>query len=515
MACEPCIRGHRSTKCTHANERLMVPVRKPGRPLSSCPHPSSKPCACSQVTAAIPRKQKCSCGEGSTTTPPTTTTTTAPATEARLEEESTSPTSNGNGGGYRVSKSRRASAVVRNFNPSGMEKMDAAGQLNLVSAGGSQQMTPMTSAPGTPLGTLPMQQYFDMPGLETNGYSAAYTVHPQRMMPVPANGTPSTTNGSAMSKAPAAKGSCCGGSKEEAVESESPAPTPSTTSSSSPRIKSNGDRAGSTKGCCSSKATPAAQTPAAIPMAQTPMGHPGIMIPTFPQAMGMPNGMYPFFAHPGIFTYPPQYGTFGHPLQPDQWRQMMAHGFVGQPMAVNGFTMPAQPSTAPAPYPQTTNIAQTHQQDATPSVPGTSHHCSCGSDCSCIGCAAHPYNEATQEYVRSAWSTMLNEQQQQQQPPQQEVQSNGHTPQNEANQNDSNGTGPHTPSDAASALSAEEQTLSADDFFFVSYPFGDPCAGDGTSCACVEDCQCMPPLPWSPIDLPSASPEPPPAAPRK
>ncbi|KAK2074528.1 hypothetical protein P8C59_008728 [Phyllachora maydis] len=35
MACGPCIRGHRSTKCTHASERVMVPVRKPGRPLSS------------------------------------------------------------------------------------------------------------------------------------------------------------------------------------------------------------------------------------------------------------------------------------------------------------------------------------------------------------------------------------------------------------------------------------------------------------------------------------------------
>ncbi|RAL59213.1 hypothetical protein DID88_006668 [Monilinia fructigena] len=43
MSCEPCIRGHRSTKCTHANERLMVPVRKPGRPLSACPHPRDQP----------------------------------------------------------------------------------------------------------------------------------------------------------------------------------------------------------------------------------------------------------------------------------------------------------------------------------------------------------------------------------------------------------------------------------------------------------------------------------------
>ncbi|KAI5841742.1 hypothetical protein DFP73DRAFT_480624, partial [Morchella snyderi] len=33
----PCIRGHRSSKCNHS-DRVLVQVRKPGRPLSSCPH---------------------------------------------------------------------------------------------------------------------------------------------------------------------------------------------------------------------------------------------------------------------------------------------------------------------------------------------------------------------------------------------------------------------------------------------------------------------------------------------
>lgn len=34
---EPCMRGHRSSKCNHT-DRILVKVRKPGRPLSSCPH---------------------------------------------------------------------------------------------------------------------------------------------------------------------------------------------------------------------------------------------------------------------------------------------------------------------------------------------------------------------------------------------------------------------------------------------------------------------------------------------
>ncbi|KAA8565968.1 hypothetical protein EYC84_009776 [Monilinia fructicola] len=36
-SCEPCIRGHRATSCKHS-DRLMVLVRKPGRPTQGCGH---------------------------------------------------------------------------------------------------------------------------------------------------------------------------------------------------------------------------------------------------------------------------------------------------------------------------------------------------------------------------------------------------------------------------------------------------------------------------------------------
>jgi hypothetical protein len=43
---DPCIRGHRATKCEHW-DRVMVRVKKPGRPLQTCPHGSAKPnCGC-------------------------------------------------------------------------------------------------------------------------------------------------------------------------------------------------------------------------------------------------------------------------------------------------------------------------------------------------------------------------------------------------------------------------------------------------------------------------------------
>src|SRR3569833_2106400 len=65
---EPCIRGHRATTCNHANERVMIPVRKPGRPLSTCPHRTTerKTCGCHGITVAFPRRQKCPCVDSTT-----------------------------------------------------------------------------------------------------------------------------------------------------------------------------------------------------------------------------------------------------------------------------------------------------------------------------------------------------------------------------------------------------------------------------------------------------------------
>ncbi|KAF8457404.1 hypothetical protein BGX38DRAFT_784935 [Terfezia claveryi] len=99
---EPCMRGHRSSKCTH-EDRLLVQVRKPGRPLSSCPHlavgtggtttfvdangarlddttsthghgAGEKPCGCEVTSLAIPKVASCACSfpqPPSSTTKPT------------------------------------------------------------------------------------------------------------------------------------------------------------------------------------------------------------------------------------------------------------------------------------------------------------------------------------------------------------------------------------------------------------------------------------------------------------
>lgn len=100
VACGPCIRGHRSSKCDH-RDRVLVEVRKPGRPLSSCPHPSGS-CSCERVVInyTIPKTSECACP--SERAPPT-------ATVA---------------GNSRIQKGRRKSSAV---NPFSLEKAIRAG----------------------------------------------------------------------------------------------------------------------------------------------------------------------------------------------------------------------------------------------------------------------------------------------------------------------------------------------------------------------------------------------------
>ncbi|KAJ0422190.1 copper fist DNA binding domain-containing protein [Aspergillus carlsbadensis] len=51
-SCEPCLRGHRSSKCKHF-DRVMVKVPKSGRPLKQCPHGRSQYCRCRRSYAIM------------------------------------------------------------------------------------------------------------------------------------------------------------------------------------------------------------------------------------------------------------------------------------------------------------------------------------------------------------------------------------------------------------------------------------------------------------------------------
>ncbi|KAG5929622.1 hypothetical protein E4U42_005212 [Claviceps africana] len=569
MACEPCIRGHRSTKCTHANERLMVPVRKPGRPLSSCPHPSSQPCACAAVTAAIPRKQKCQCGTSAGT----------PALKVQSDHESSpapaatpsSPSKVGNAR-FRVNKqsTKTGSSRKQSVDVAGLHRMDSS-QINIVPPYNARSPQTNSTTPMSDLslyGSIAMTPGDGAHGAESSDYPM-YSYAPESVMGSMCQAEPSLTMSGQTAVAkdgvvcsePEPTGSCCGGdvgvngTKSQArttpvhIDVSEVASSRSRSGEDNNNNISSGSGSGSSSSgsssrnntddnntddntdiepaaagrCCSSTTSASTEQlkehtlgvmPSPLDMSFAPGG---FMMSPFQQPMTMANGVYPFYAQPNIFNYPPQYGSYMQPLQPGQWRYFMAvatafdhNGGGGGGSAEGGVQslgMRAEPFGTQQQMPTTSNGSS-----------WTSYQCSCGSTCQCIGCAAHPYNEATQDYVRSAWNSMKEESHNG------DAHSHSHTHGHRPHHNgvgggtnamseevdeatarpSSNGTtasqprhdGPlspavaQSPSEAASGTS-EEQALSASDFFFVSYPFADSCAGETMSCPCGDDCQCI------------------------
>lgn len=70
-ACATCIRGHRSSSCTHS-DRQLYEVRKKGRPVSQCPHcrdlrkikSCHTRCACGENAGEQAKGSKCRCHDG-------------------------------------------------------------------------------------------------------------------------------------------------------------------------------------------------------------------------------------------------------------------------------------------------------------------------------------------------------------------------------------------------------------------------------------------------------------------
>lgn len=457
----------------------MVPVRKPGRPLSACPHPQDQACGCSSVTAAIPRKQACHCSSS-----------VVPCSDLPSPTKVT----------FKIDKraSRPPSSRKPSYDALGLERMDPS-QINIHGVGrgpmpylngyavtvpGPQMMGFAPSFPqhhyGIPL-QPPPQALFN----GTNGYmnrgihnGLEHVMESPMATPVPFSSGDSgkCTNESSCMEAgiseatgePKAStgGSCCAPKQNGTTKQNGHSHTSSTSSISEPR-----ELAPKVASCCSGKAN--RQTPKPEPMSTQ-------STPQMSHQMLPQNGMH--FSQPTVFTYPATYGSFQNPLHPTAWRQSVQ---------TNNYTQaPFPPGQLPFDTPLGPNL-------------DTVHTCACGDGCQCVGCAAHPYNDATQDYVRSAYNLSMEHPN--------EPYTNGHHPTNgngSVNGHGSvNGNGitasqpptadqatsptAHTPSSATSA-NGEEQNYSAADFFFVSYPFsGDGCGGDTQSCPCGDDCECL------------------------
>lgn len=480
VACAPCIRGHRSTKCNHFNERPMVPVRKPGRPLTTCACPPAKPCSCGGVKVAIPRKQKCGCGPESTDeTQPT-------AQDPSPAESPTSPTRNS----FRVTKpasSSRPNGRKQSFEPANLHRIDPAA-VNLLSPNGHGiDASTMANAgngivvhvspagyggygvshpfmPPTPPDLYPPLQAlaygqslpYDM-GLQ---YPQAHPLLTQEVEAEEENYSSSHATGLIT---PMLAPSTVNSTKHN--RSQSVSGVGQVIKLGPPLIpRANGNTV--TGSCCSNnKETPHFNS-GGLPTSQP--DYEKQVISQFQPSIGLKQQIIsPTFNFQTTFTYPADYGSWHHPINPEMWQQV-----ASQPPMPLASPLPAAPINGST-------------QDL-----GTSHECGCGEGCKCVGCLAHPFNAEMFQYVSDAYT------------------------ENKGNTSSGGGGGccgggdvgvaltptqavvPESPPDAKTPSDGsglgEEQTLSAGDYFFVNIPLREgPCAGNEYSCPCGDDCDCI------------------------
>ncbi|KAM7197387.1 hypothetical protein V8F33_005608 [Rhypophila sp. PSN 637] len=488
MACAPCIRGHRSTKCNHFNERVMVPVRKPGRPLSTCPCPPGKPCACGGVKVAIPRKQQCGCGPENGNPP-------SPVEQERTPAETpTSPSRPS----FRVTKSGSVSRNGRkpSFDPANFGRIDPMtvnivtpqnGSLDAngvsITAGnlGPQMTPPATSAympnigyvtSGSPNGYHAQNIAYASPLAYTMGSSYPHTPHFPHVKSEDSFPSPQIHNmGLSVQTAPVTNGtkSCCSPPVEEPLPKVDLGPA---------LMASNGVTNGGS--CCSNKKDASGSTQNGSSASQP--DYEKSFIPQFQSPIDLkPQNFQPPIHFPTVYTYPANYGSWQHPVDQTIWQQIAAHPSI--PMG-NGIATPTNGTTS--------------------GDVGTSHECACV-DCKCVGCLAHPFNDQMFQYVNNAYMESP-------------TGTNGHatlsdlasqTPGNNANAGSGAGTGngngngtatvvpPGSPPDAQTPSDAsgfsDEQSLSTVDYFFVNLPLrmDGTCGGDLQACPCGDDCQCI------------------------
>ena len=144
--------------------------------------------------------------------------------------------------------------------------------------------------------------------------------------------------------------------------------------------------------------------------------------------------------------------------------------------------------TYPATYGYSQNPLVPFDGSIVPEILDTVYTCSCGDGCQCIGCAAHPYNDASPEFVLPAWASINLEPRELYNITQTSV--NGNISSQLLPVNTVSSPTAHTLS-STTYKNGKEQSLSATDFFFVNDPFtSDGCGGDTQACLCPDECEC-------------------------
>ncbi|GLB10489.1 hypothetical protein AtubIFM57258_006897 [Aspergillus tubingensis] len=349
-SCEPCIRGHRSSKCQHF-DRMMMKVPKAGRPLARCPHPKGT-CSCQKLYAfmiRIPKGSTCLCRPVYQ----------VPADAA--ESASTTPIS---APPMPIAAPNKIQKPIKRQIKTAPENLTKA--LNSIPEFGSQQLEHGNMGRPSP---YPAQE---------QRLSSSYDIIKQE--PNPSHKTfecasedKALQGGSCCSRksqpsqtiipdvpAPAVQRSCCRKSDSAAQDVEKEDSTPSGYDHFQPPAFDSDN---------------ARYTPNSIPQVSTWQDFQAAKQSQYMQPFALPvseSGYLPMAGPAAGFNSKPL--DFQHPHAFNNYE--IFNNQISQPTSENAIANPANPAGE------------------------ASHDCSCGDGCQCLGCASHPFNNTTRQHVQ-------------------------------------------------------------------------------------------------------------------
>ncbi|KAL4986394.1 hypothetical protein BDW68DRAFT_188881 [Aspergillus falconensis] len=355
-SCEPCIRGHRSSKCAHY-DRLMVSVGKAGRPLSKCPHVEGS-CNCKRLGAfmvAIPKGSTCLCrpvykmilGENGPTPAPLDLTVAPSASASSAGSASPSP-----------SKIQKPSKKHVKTAP---EQVSRA--LHSI-----PEYHQHTLQYGIPPVMNPYESQAQAPGYP---YNATGTFSRPNTFPISNN----LSSGQGLSSDGLTTGTLQSNIFQPSTQPKDPMPThtPGSCCSSSRLASPNGI-----------KAEPngvASNSYAVSPLATSPVAEASSNWQGFSNINGHLSS-----ADTTTHGFQPALSGFAPRIPP------ISPASIGFEQAPTSQPDPAEASDLASPS-LTTHSPTNHTS-------GIPHSCACGPQCNCLACPDHPYNDVTVQHIQ-------------------------------------------------------------------------------------------------------------------
>lgn len=489
----------------------MIPVRKPGRPLSACSCAPGRTCACGGLRVAIPKKQKCVCPAGA-------------AKESSRSEKKQPPAeapASPSGSSSRASKSNSGSdsgSGKQSFESTDSERTDSkslkwptpdqngatdgmslAGAASLVGSQAGLPFDPANSgavntntisimatpsihgtngmsmthaaglagsqgglggfAPGIGLAPAGHGIAYASPQNPSYGPRMAYDMGLSYAQPTQLQHEIKVENAGFAQAANGNFGAVLPPLAYATPPISTPPQQPMLGRSIMPKLNSITPGGG---GCCGTTPETSSSSNSAV-MPQHGYGQ--SYMPQFPSPVEMSPQEMHSFQYPTVFTYPADYGSWQHPVSPAIWQQVISQT-----------SMSANTPVSPTANAETGGA-------------GTIFQCSCGESCQCIGCLAHPFNSQMFQYVNNAYSGSGVSSPRAGTAGLSAVEASGGQAQTTAaGQDHAPETTAKTPSEGSPTL--EEQSLPPMDYFFVNMPISGICGGSYESCPCGDSCEC-------------------------